>query len=814
MSFFRISLLLICFLIGEIITAQTAAEFQTPLSNVVQNLELTNATPHKFNPFTANTFAVNTFETVVNNANYFVIDTMQIQEIMLAHYPFIEVVIPMHDTTITVQLFPSEINTTNLKVTNSNGNTELYFGGAHYRGIIKNNNASLVALSFYKDEILGIISSPEIGNIVIAKLKSSSTHIIYNDNDLLIPNLTNCATIDEEALIPMPAGPADVADITPCVRVFIEADYEMFQDEGGIVQTADQIVGLFNVSSTIYFNEGITAIISEIFVWTTEDPYPTSSSYDALVAFQDYRTSFDGDLAHLITYDDENLGGVAWLPALCSDYNYAYSNIYNFYYDFPTYSWTIDVFTHEMGHNLGSPHTHNCGWPGGAIDDCYTTEGGCAPGPTPFDGGTIMSYCHLTGYGKNFSFGFGDLPGDLIFDEVNAAACLGGCELPPANDWPCSPINIPVNANCVLMDATNIGAINSVIPPVGCDGESAGDVWFSVTIPAEGYVIIDTDDGDIIEDMGMKVYSGICTDLGGYPDGCVADGSIYAPLMPGFTITAAPGTVFLLRLWEVGDDAFGNFSICAYTECAPSIPADAINASETIICPGESTVLSVDGGGLGTDAIWNWYATDCTGLPIGTGETITVNPTENTVYFVQAIGECGTTTCASVSILVSPSPATPIITNSNCILSIESVAGATYTWFQDGIEIVGEINDTLVIVEAGEYSVELTTATGCSVTSAAVIGDCQEVDIMQIDASNIIIYPNPANGEFMVAINNFSGEINCKIINITGQIVYENTSIINFQNNKINFNLNVLPGVYYIAFKFADTTTEKIIVIE
>ena len=796
------------------LTGQATIEVQSPLSATVHNLELKNTAPQKFAPFSSNGFATNTYNDVVSYARYFDVNTIQINEIIIAHYPFIEVEIPIADTIITVQLFPSEINSNNLKLTNSNGSQELYDGSIHYRGIIKNNNASLVALSFFENKISGIISSPDIGNIVIAPLKSSSIHVIYNDNDLLIPNLISCATIDEETIISMPYGPADVVEISPCVRVFIEADFEMFEEEGGTVQTADQIVGLFNVSSTIFFNEGITAIISEIFIWTVEDPYPTSSSYDALVAFQDYRTSFDGDIAHLITYDDENLGGVAWLPALCSSFNYAYSNIYNFYYDFPTYSWTIDVFTHEMGHNLGSPHTHNCGWPGGAIDDCYTTEGGCDPGPTPFDGGTIMSYCHLTGYGKNFSFGFGDLPGDLIFDEVNSAGCLGGCELPPSNDWPCSPINLPVNENCLLIDATNIGAINSVIPMVGCDGSSTGDVWFSVTIPAEGYTIIDTDHGDVIDDMGMKVYSGVCTDLSGYPAGCIADGSTYSPLMPGFTIIADPGTVFLLRLWEVGDDAFGNFSICAYTACAPSISPDGIDASETIICAGESSILSVDDGALGTDAIWNWYADDCTGLPIGTGETITVSPSVNTTYFVQAIGECGTTTCVSKTILVSPNPAAPIILNTNCILIIESVVGATYTWYQDGIEIIGETNDTLIITEAGEYSVELTTATGCSVASAAISGDCQEVSITQIDATDIIIYPNPANGEFMVAINNYVGFINCTIINLTGQIIYDNGSLINAQNNVIKFELDIAPGLYYITFEHAGLTTDKIIVIE
>jgi hypothetical protein len=110
---------------------------------------------------------------------------------------------------------------------------------------------------------------------------------------------------------------------------------------------------------------------------------------------------YNGDLAHLAALGGSNLGGVAWLDVLCfPSYGYAYSNISASYNTVPTYSWTIEVMTHEMGHNLGSSHTQSCSWPGGAIDNCYTTEGGCPRGPAPTNGGTIMSYCHLTSYGS------------------------------------------------------------------------------------------------------------------------------------------------------------------------------------------------------------------------------------------------------------------------------------------------------------------------------------------------------------------------------------------------------------------------------
>lgn len=88
------------------------------------------------------------------------------------------------------------------------------------------------------------------------------------------------------------------------------------------------------------------------------------------------------------------------------------------------------AMTHEMGHALGSPHTHACAWNGNntAIDGCGPAAGygeGCN-GPIPSQGGTIMSYCHLiAGVGINFNLGFGPQPGQLIRTTVDSKSCLG-----------------------------------------------------------------------------------------------------------------------------------------------------------------------------------------------------------------------------------------------------------------------------------------------------------------------------------------------------------------------------------------------------
>ena len=95
---------------------------------------------------------------------------------------------------------------------------------------------------------------------------------------------------------------------------------------------------------------------------------------------------------------------------------------------FPNYYFSISNICHELGHNLGSRHTHWCGWPGGAIDGCSSTEGGCPPGPMPpLDGGTIMSYCQAVYGNLNLYSGFGLYPGNAVNYHIGNTESCRGC---------------------------------------------------------------------------------------------------------------------------------------------------------------------------------------------------------------------------------------------------------------------------------------------------------------------------------------------------------------------------------------------------
>lgn len=342
---------------------------------------------------------------------------------------FISLEIPaFHNETYVVELARNELFTDDFTVvtSESNGQPVQVSMGHHYSGVLEGKPNSVVAFSIFEDEIIGMISLDDENIVVMPKEGAQDTeeYLLYSDRDVAIEMPFECEALSHPEMEASPYSGSQV-ESTNCVRVYLECDHALYNNKGGLTPTINWITAVYNNVATLYNNENISTTISQIFVWTTPDSYSTSSSYTALTQFRSARPSYNGDLAHLAAVGPSGLGGIAWLDVLCSSYGYAYSNINTSYSTVPSYSWTVEVMTHEMGHNLGSNHTQWCGWPGGAIDNCYTTEGGCSAGPPPTNGGTIMSYCHLTAYGINFNNGFGPLPGDKIRAEVAAAGCLG-----------------------------------------------------------------------------------------------------------------------------------------------------------------------------------------------------------------------------------------------------------------------------------------------------------------------------------------------------------------------------------------------------
>lgn len=327
-----------------------------------------------------------------------------------------------------------------------------------FRGFIKDDPNSMATVTIIGKNAHISISDNE-ATYVISSNDQRDYKLFIDDS--LASNERSCGNPDDSSMdISFQTGVVndnkkDAGDI---VEVFVECDYRMFQNEGGVTQTQSYVTALFNEIASLYSNENITLQVSDILVWTNTDPYIYSFPA-SFAALQDYgaerQNNYDGRLAALLQgsrTSNCSVSGIAWVGVLCSSYNsnqdsgpYSVTNGLGVcsLNSFPSYSIDVSVTAHELGHNFGSPHTHRCAWGSNSnrkIDACGDDGNGnsncqLVQNPTPpAELGTIMSYCS----GIDFTKGFGTEPGALIYNNYVAAGCLtpGG-----SNNDSCTHIN-------------------------------------------------------------------------------------------------------------------------------------------------------------------------------------------------------------------------------------------------------------------------------------------------------------------------------------------------------------------------------------
>ncbi len=433
------------------------------------------------------------YSNYVEDAVYLELNTKELTKLFENRRDYITLSIPVSATqSFEVELMEVNIFSDDFQVEVSDGSSidASQISGIFYQGIIKDSPGSLVAFSFFDNHIRGLMSDHN-GNYVLGQTEDQpDTYVLYNDRELKVQNNFSCG-VEENMKPPRQGkkGDNEEKSVDDCIDVYVEADYATYQSHGSsTANVANFVAALFNEVKTLYTNESLGVNLSQLFVWASADPYASSNNTsDALSAFRLYRTSFNGDLAHLISTRSLG-GGIAYLDVLCnSAYSYAVSaNLGTTVTPLPTFSWEVMVFAHEMGHNFGSRHTQWCGWTGGPIDNCVTQEDDnfnqcsscCNPGPTPSNGGTIMSYCHVTSFGINLNLGFGPQPGNLIRSRFNSAscksACPGGC-----------PTNITVTTtynsgnNIDLEASNNITGVNIVNSGANVDYDAGNAVTLS-----------------------------------------------------------------------------------------------------------------------------------------------------------------------------------------------------------------------------------------------------------------------------------------------------------------------------------------------
>jgi hypothetical protein len=222
------------------------------------------------------------------------------------------------------------------------------------------------------------------------------------------------------------------------------------------------------------------------------------------------------------------------------------------------------------------------------------------------------------------------------------------CSPPPppvTNDEPCTAVSLSVTSSCNYISYTNIGSTATAgVTAPGCGSYLGGDVWFSVVVPSNGILEIDTTTGTML-DSGMAIYTGTCGSLTllSCDDDSSSNGTMSYLADGGLT----PGNTVFIRVWEFGNDNPGSFGICATTpspppnnECSTSTTL-AVNSGETCTTSTSGTTYGATqsqtacvGSGADDDV---WYQFTAT----GTRHTVTVTPnTLNNAVFQVFSGSC------------------------------------------------------------------------------------------------------------------------------------------------------------------------------
>lgn len=268
-------------------------------------------------------------------------------------------------------------------------------------------------------------------------------------------------------------------------------------------------------------------------------------------------------------------------------------------------------------------------------------------------------------------------------------------------------------------------------------------------------------------------------------------------------------------------------------------PSEALS-NKSFLCPGQSAVLNVNGGSLGTNAVWKWYKASCGRDYENTGSTVTVYPTGvGTTYYVRAEGDCNITECVWVNVPLTCVLANEAInlkgavTNQQVNLSWTIVSDAKLNYMEverstDGshfqaiqkISVIGFANksaytaqDNIAKLTSNNvfYRIKVTRAD-------AQIQYSKVLNLpIKTNAFNATISPNPATTKAKVEFYmSSSSEVAIKLFNVQGQMLQSAIIVAESGYNSYTIpNVHKLKGgMYFISISDANSTSHLKLIVQ
>ncbi len=210
----------------------------------------------------------------------------------------------------------------------------------------------------------------------------------------------------------------------------------------------------------------------------------------------------------------------------------------------------------------------------------------------------------------------------------------------------------------------------------------------------------------------------------------------------------------------------------------------SVTPSDTVICEGETVLLTASGG-----ESYIWLSKNDT---LSTGTTLELTYTSSSVIGLMGT-QAGVCSGFNKAIIRVDIPLAEITIDGN---TLTASAGESYQWFIGGEVIAGATSQTYTALSYGTYTVLVTSEYNCSsLSEAALVNSIEDTD----DLMNISIYPNPTSGKFFIsASGSENGSYKYELIDIHGKLILKEEFVKTQEifNQEINFIGK--PGLYFL----------------
>ena len=259
------------------------------------------------------------------------------------------------------------------------------------------------------------------------------------------------------------------------------------------------------------------------------------------------------------------------------------------------------------------------------------------------------------------------LPG-TAYTVVVQAVCPAGLGMPATvrfstpplgltNDECATAVPVPsvgINTCGTAVAGSTTGATASAgVPAPGCAGSTFEDVWYRLTVPANGVLQVQTDPvaGSPLTDTGLALYGGSCGSLALLACNDDSRGSLFSLVRASGLV---PGATVYARVWAYGVTATGAFTLCAQTDAAcPAVTGLAVvrtgaTASVSFAGPANAGGYTLSYAASGGSPV----VLTPTASPVSIGGLLPFD-----TYTVTVVANCGGgLTSAPVSVTFSTSP--------------------------------------------------------------------------------------------------------------------------------------------------------------